>query len=128
MELNNFKNYAIECCFIGEGGLCTDLIKNNNTITLDAIMKKYDLHHIDFIKIDIEGSEFALFESAAWLQNVNHISMEVHHDYGDIHTILNALQNYGFSYVLIDENFKPINDATKTVHLCASRITPKSGS
>ena len=128
MELNNFKNYAIECCFIGDDGLCSDLIKKDNKITLDDIMKKYDLHHMDFIKMDIEGSEFALFKSAAWLQNVNHISMEVHHDYGNINTILTALKDYGFSYVLVDENFQPISDATQTVHLYASRITSKSDS
>lgn len=123
MELNNFKNYAIESCFIGEGGLCTDLISNDNITTLDNIMDKYGLQHIDFAKIDIEGSEYVLFESPAWLRNVKYISMELHHEYGDINTILHALKEYGFSYVLVDESFKPISDATKALHLYASRIT-----
>jgi hypothetical protein len=122
MELNNFKNYAIESCFIGEGGLCTDLIKNDNKITLDDIIKKYDLQHLDFMKIDIEGSEFALFASPAWLEHVKYISMELHQEYGDINTILQALLKYGFSYILVDDSFKPISDATKALHLYASRI------
>lgn len=122
MKLNNYKNYAIESCFIGEGGLCTDLINNDNIISLDSIMKKYGLHHIDFVKIDIEGSEYALFDSPAWLGKVKYISMELHHEYGDINTILHALENYGFSYVLVDESFRPINDATRALHLYASRI------
>lgn len=123
MKLNNFENYAIESCFIGEGGLCTDLIKNDNKITLDNVINKYDLHQIDFMKIDIEGSEFALFESPAWLRNVKYISMELHHEYGNIDNILNPLKSYGFSYISVDENFKPTSDAKKALHLYALRIS-----
>jgi hypothetical protein len=123
MELNNFKNYAIESCFVGEGGLCTDLINKDNKITIDNIMNKYGLQHIDIAKIDIEGSEFALFESPAWLRNVKYISMELHHEYGNINIILSALKNYGFSYILVDESFKRIADGAKAFHLYASRIT-----
>jgi len=121
MELNNFKNYAIESCFIGEGGLCTDLILEDNKISLSDIIKKYDLHNIDFAKIDIEGSEFALFESPDWLELTKYISMELHHEYGNVDTILNPLKKYGFSYEKPYLSFKTISNATQAVHLYAAR-------
>lgn len=53
-------------------------------ITEDEFIKKFDLTHIDFLKCDIEGSEFALFtEDSQLLKITNQLSIELH-DWGEI--------------------------------------------
>ena len=49
-------------------------------ISIDEIMKRYQLDHIDILKIDIEGSERKLFESntGKWLPFVKVIVIEFH--------------------------------------------------
>lgn len=49
-------------------------------ISIDELMKKYQLNHIDILKIDIEGSEQKLFESNVdtWLPFVKVIVIEFH--------------------------------------------------
>ena len=40
--------------------------------TLDNYCQKYGVEHIDFLKLDVEGHEFAVFKDAAsMLKNVN---------------------------------------------------------
>jgi uncharacterized protein (DUF2126 family) len=48
------------------------------------------------MKIDIEGSEFELFNETDWLAAVEAISMELHHVYGDVQDVLAALSKHGF--------------------------------
>jgi hypothetical protein len=48
-------------------------------ITVEELMKTYGVQHIDFLKMDIEGAEFAIFrDSARWLEGVDNLAMEVH--------------------------------------------------
>ena len=49
-------------------------------VSIDELMKKYQLHHIDILKIDIEGSEQKLFESnfEKWLPFVKVMVIEFH--------------------------------------------------
>jgi hypothetical protein len=56
-----------------------------------------DLGEVDFLKIDIEGSEFSLFEQcAAWIKKVHFIAMEIHHDCGDSEALKQHLNKLGF--------------------------------
>jgi len=75
---------------------------------MQDIFQKYNLDKIDFVKIDIEGSEFALFNNPSWLKNIKYLSMEVHPEYGDVGQIENTLTSFGFSYILADSLFMPI--------------------
>ncbi len=44
-----------------------------------SLFKKMDIKNIDLIKIDVEGSERAIFSGDLnWLQMVNHILIEIH--------------------------------------------------
>jgi FkbM family methyltransferase len=53
-------------------------------ISVQDIMTKYSLPHIDLLKIDIEGSERVLFshpKTAAWLPHVRMMLIELHDDF-----------------------------------------------
>lgn len=48
-------------------------------ITIDALMKKYGINKIDFLKMDIEGGEKDVFEhSLGWIENVEVLVVELH--------------------------------------------------
>jgi hypothetical protein len=78
-----------------------------------------DLGEVDFLKIDIEGSEFSLFEQCeAWIKKVHFIAMEIHHDCGDSQALKRHLSKLGFlvrhegrhrdlGYLFLENNFSP---------------------
>ena len=48
-------------------------------ITVPSLMKRYNLDFIDFLKLDIEGAEYALFDSSEeWIDKVGVIAVELH--------------------------------------------------
>jgi hypothetical protein len=67
------------------GDLNSQLAKLPDTappLDMDALIT--ELGAVDFLKIDIEGSEFALFaRSQRWIPRVRFIAMEIHHGAGD---------------------------------------------
>jgi FkbM family methyltransferase len=66
-------------------------------ITMSELFAKYSLSQIDFLKMDIEGSEFSVFcEEASWLSHVHNIAMEVHRSIGDPRVIIAVLEANGF--------------------------------
>jgi len=70
---------------------------SNLAITVEEAMKTYELHHIDFLKMDIEGAEFDIFrDSVRWLDGVDNLAMEVHNAIGDPGEIIQRLQQQGF--------------------------------
>ena len=88
-------------------------------ITMDDLLRRHGVASVDLIKLDIEGSEFALFDSAEWLQRVTAISMEVHPRYGDPNVILERMKQNGFAYVVADENLHRIRDAKQASFIYA---------
>lgn len=100
MSINNFKNYQIESCLIGEGMFELE----GGTLTISAVLKKHDLSEIDFVKMDIEGGEFLAFKDHEWLDRVKAIAMEVHQTHGDVNEILNVLRYKNFTTITADEN------------------------
>jgi len=108
MNENKFTNYEIETAFVGAGGSTeSDLPR----ITINDLFRMHNIESVDLLKLDIEGSEFALFDSADWLQRVSAISMEVHPLHGDPNAILKSVTQHGFSYAIADENLQRISDA-----------------
>ena len=48
-------------------------------VTLEKIIDDYDIHHIDILKVDIEGSEREVFtDTSAWIKKVDSIIIELH--------------------------------------------------
>ena len=57
---------------------------------------------IHLLKIDIEGSEFDLFENHTdWLDKILHLSMEVHPEFGDVIALSKLIEKAGFRCNLI---------------------------
>jgi FkbM family methyltransferase len=81
---------------------------------------KPDIH---LLKVDIEGSEFALFEEdLTWLRRVSYISMEVHPEFGDAIALQEIIEKEGFVCKLVS-CWKEIGGPNKYPgYLYASRL------
>jgi FkbM family methyltransferase len=66
----------------GDGGKIPPgarVVQEIRALTIPAIMREYGLDHIDILKIDIEGSEKEVFESASpWIDQVETLIAELH--------------------------------------------------
>jgi hypothetical protein len=96
------------------------------TVAMADLLDTAGLHHVDLMKIDIEGSEFALFDEPGWLDRVGRIVMEVHPEHGDPNTLLRILTGHGFVATLIDNALAPtptLGDATSGYLYARRRVT-----
>jgi FkbM family methyltransferase len=64
--------------------------------TMKELMSEYSLSRVDFVKMDIEGAEFATVEDSSWLQIVDQIALEVHNAYGNYRKVVDILFKAGF--------------------------------
>ena len=81
-----------------------------DAFSIDNIIEKYDLKTIDFLKIDIEGSERKIFEKGSyetWIDKVNMVSCEIHDNFveGCTEAYLNAFKNRDY-YSMTSGEFK----------------------
>lgn len=107
MAINGFGNFAIEPVFIGDGGMTESDAPH---MTVDALFDKHGLDRVDLIKIDIEGSEFSLFEKTGWLDRVRAVAMEVHPNCGNPETIMEVLAASGFTVRAADDDLAVATD------------------
>ena len=117
MQINSFDNYAIENIFIGRGGLLDHL--EAKTKTLEKLMQDHSLDTIDFLKIDIEGSEFAFFADNPPLDKIKHISMEIHQEYGDVSKIMDKLSRSGFNIMAGNEDLQVTDQINQIAYIYA---------
>ncbi len=86
-----------------------DIVPPN--LSLNNIFKENGLSVVDFMKIDIEGSEFDLFShDIGWLSNVARIAMEVHPQYGNISQLVSNIEKAGFKAWLVSLNRKVVSE------------------
>jgi hypothetical protein len=109
MEANHFTRYAVETAFVGAGGAVA--ASGAPQIAIDELFRRHRIEAVDFLKLDIEGSEFGLFESADWLRRVRALSMEVHPRHGDPRAILDRLAAEGFTCAAADDNLRRVASA-----------------
>ena len=80
-------------------------------IDLDALLDDLRWEQVDFLKADIEGSEFALFSGeAAWLKKVKRIAMEVHAEHGDVQELAKFLRDRSFTTIITDLEKRPVRE------------------
>jgi FkbM family methyltransferase len=95
------------------------------TPTLDAILDDVGVSHVDLLKSDIEGSEFALFaEGPSWLDRVDRVVMEVHRPFGDPEDIGRLLEHEGFVVrrARLDLRVVDVLRETGFIHAVRSRL------
>lgn len=80
--------------------------------TIEQVLALAQGQHIDLLKVDIEGSEFALFEGdLSWLRQVEKLTMEVHPEYGSVETLVNKLGEYGYHCEIVPSWREPTTTA-----------------
>ena len=66
-------------------------------------LDRYGIEHIDFLKCDIEGSEFFMMEPGSRILDIaDRIAIEVHDFGGDVPAFLDNLKAHGFSDIAVD--------------------------
>lgn len=82
-------------------------------ISVHALMQEHNLHHIDILKIDIEGSEKEVFGEGydSWLPKTKCLVIELHDRMkpGCSASVFSALGKYNFSMSIKGENLVFIN-------------------
>lgn len=69
----------------------------STTVTMPQLLERHRIDRISFLKCDVEGAEFDVFErGAAWLKIVDNIAMEVHRHVASPTLITDALLDAGF--------------------------------
>jgi FkbM family methyltransferase len=82
-------------------------------LSLDALLLKHRIDHVNFLKIDIEGSEFDLFsKDVDWLARVEKLVMEVHPHAGDPKLLREPLLRAGFQIALRSPDLVPVEEIT----------------
>lgn len=88
-------------------GMYINQIEKAPILKLDQLIKENNISIIDFLKIDIEGSEFDLLKNNNnWLKKVKKIAMEVHPSYGNPKELKDILEQNGFKCFFRDLNNK----------------------
>lgn len=94
-------------------------------IGMTELFTKHELERVDFLKIDIEGSEFGIFEAddSSWLQKVDRIAMEVHTAYGDVQFLVSTLRSHGLVVNLRTDAGKSATTLGESGYLFAYRMS-----
>jgi FkbM family methyltransferase len=80
-------------------------VKEPPVIAVSELFARHGLERVDFLKVDIEGSEYDLFGGeAGWLKAVRRVAMEVHFDFGDPARLAARLERAGFEVWLMNND------------------------
>ena len=108
LERNGVRERVqIEICLVG-AGLGTlgklEAFQQGRVVELSTLLDKHGFDTVDFLKMDIEGSEFVLFKNPeSWLPRVRRIAMEVHPAYGSVPEVSKLLRSSGFRVRVTDD-------------------------
>jgi FkbM family methyltransferase len=85
-------------------------------VSVPQLMVKYGIDRIGLIKIDIEGGEFAVLaagDDLGWLQEVDQVVLEIHHDFGDVPSLIDRLRSHGFAVELRDNDGRRVAETSR---------------
>lgn len=94
-------------------------------LEMRELLDRHSVARVDLLKIDIEGSEFNLFEDDTFLSKVNRVAMEVHPPHGDVGALRAQVERHGFRVELLDSEGR-VADTLRSArggYLFASRGT-----
>ena len=114
MSSNNQKNYEIINGIVGSLEVSEKLGENQRIINLNDLIKNKSSGEKIFLKIDIEGGEFRLFDEIN-LNLVNIIVMEIHNNKGSLKKILDKLNDNDFKFLCFNDQLNKINYPDKNI-------------
>lgn len=80
-------------------------------LRLADLVRERGIDRIDLMKVDIEGSEFAVFaDGDGWLPQTRRIVMEVHRRFGDPGKLARDLETAGFRVTRVDTAGHEVGD------------------
>ena len=83
--------------FAGGDGVFARDAQSVAMVDMSALLAEHHIDDVALLKVDIEGSEFGLFDAPApWLQRVRRIAMEVHPPYGSVTALASLIRSEGF--------------------------------
>ncbi|MCM3924895.1 FkbM family methyltransferase, partial [Frankia sp. AiPs1] len=82
-------------------------------LTMAQVLESGGVDEVDLLKLDIEGSEFALFDEPGWLDAVGRLVMEVHPGFGDPATLVARLRQHGFEVTLLGNDLRRVQDLAR---------------
>lgn len=82
-------------------------------VSVPLLISTYRIDRVSLLKVDIEGGEFAVFadENLHWLKLIDQLVLEIHPDFGDVASLIDRIQQCGFTVKLCDNDGKRV-DAT----------------
>lgn len=113
MSLNNFSNYSLVNSFVAASSK-----DDGSTVSVEDLISRADCDRVDFLKMDIEGAEFSLFESLPF-NRIKMMTMEVHSREGDPALLIAALQRNNFNTVCTDHRFRRTSDPANVDYIYA---------
>ena len=84
-----------------------------NVTTLDKLIDKYDVKHIDYLKLDIEGMEWAILQDYTWKIKPKKIKCEYVHweNHGIVlGDYVKMLEHMGYTITMLEEDFIAVHD------------------
>ena len=87
--------------------------------SIPQLMNSYGIENIKLLKIDIEGGEFAVFDSKEdlrWLEEVDQIVLEIHRDFGDATALIERLRYNDFSIDLRDNDGNQVDVTSESLN------------
>lgn len=80
-----------------------EALKNKNYqssefININNLIKNYSINKVDFLKVDVEGSEFGLLDEESKLLSISKkLAIEIHDNGGSVNLFIDSLKNKNFS-------------------------------
>jgi FkbM family methyltransferase len=99
------------------------------TKTLSDLMQDNQLIEVDLLKIDVEGSEYAIFESLTpdFLKRFKYMIIEFHNNNGRVHSLIEKIQAADFSIDIRDDDTRfKVDPNSDRGTIFATRFTIKN--
>jgi FkbM family methyltransferase len=95
IEYNSTSSFNAFKIATGEASSSTQI--KVQALSVGTILRKFDIRHVDYLKIDIEGAEKDIFllGDLSWMDDVDQISVELH-DTLEAKVLIKLLQDRGF--------------------------------
>lgn len=99
------RDWSSDAYHVMDKDIDDEVISTTETTTISNILNDQRVGKIDFLKMDIEGAEKALFEDddqlKEYLPNTKCIALEVHEEFISTARICRVLETYGFKFEVL---------------------------